>query len=105
MLTATCHCGAVKVQVPRKPNSLTDCNCSICRRYGVLWAYYKDAEVQLIADPGTADEYIWGNKTQGNPVRVTIFLAEKGIDVPFVPVDLFAGAHKHADYLAKNPTA
>lgn len=48
---------------------------------------------------------IWGNRTQGNPVRVAIFLAEKGIDVPFEPVDLFAGAHKNADYLAKNPTA
>ena len=64
MLTASCHCGAVKVQVPRKPRSLTNCNCSICRRYGVLWAYYKDAEVQLVADPGTTDEYIWGHKSQ-----------------------------------------
>jgi hypothetical protein len=42
MLTASCHCGAVMVQVPRKPRSLTNCNCSMCRRYGVLWAYYKD---------------------------------------------------------------
>jgi glutathione S-transferase len=48
---------------------------------------------------------IWGNRTQGNPVRVAIFLAEKGIDVPFEPVDLFAGAHKSSDYLAKNPAA
>jgi len=48
---------------------------------------------------------IWGTRNQGNPVRVAIFLAEKGIDVPFEPVDLFAGAHKSADYLAKNPTA
>ena len=47
MLTASCHCGAVQVCVPRKPRSLTNCNCSICRRYGVLWAYYKDSEVQL----------------------------------------------------------
>ena len=48
---------------------------------------------------------IWGNKTQGNPVRVAIFLAEKGIEVPFEPVDLLAGAHKSAGYLAKNPMA
>ena len=41
MLTATCHCGAVRVDVPRKPRRLTSCNCSICRRYGTLWAYYK----------------------------------------------------------------
>jgi hypothetical protein len=64
MLSATCHCGAVKVEVPRKPKTLTNCNCSICRRYGVLWAYYKDAEVQLTAEPDTTDEYIWGDKSQ-----------------------------------------
>jgi len=34
MLTATCHCGAVRVTVPRKARTVTDCNCSICRRYG-----------------------------------------------------------------------
>ncbi len=63
MLTASCHCGAVKVQVPRKPRRLTNCNCSICRRYGVLWAYYKDADVQLSASPGATDDYIWGDKS------------------------------------------
>jgi hypothetical protein len=63
MLTASCHCGAVKVQVPRKPRSLTNCNCSICRRYGVLWAYYKDPEVQLTASPGATDEYVWGDRS------------------------------------------
>lgn len=64
MLTASCHCGAVKVEVPRRPRSLTTCNCSICRRYGVLWAYYKDADVQLVASPGATDEYIWGDRSQ-----------------------------------------
>jgi hypothetical protein len=64
MLTASCHCGAVIVQVPHKPECLTVCNCSLCRRYGVLWAYYKDAVVQLTAGPGATDEYIWGQKTQ-----------------------------------------
>jgi hypothetical protein len=64
MLTASCHCGAVTVRVPRKPRSLTSCNCSICRRYGVLWAYYKDADVELAAKPAATDEYLWGDKTQ-----------------------------------------
>ena len=64
MLTANCHCGQVQVQVPRKPRSLTNCNCSMCRRYGVLWAYYKESEVRLIAEPGATDEYDWGRKTQ-----------------------------------------
>ena len=48
---------------------------------------------------------IWGTKNLGNPVRVAIFLAEKGIDVPFVDVDLFGKAHLTDDYRAKNPVA
>lgn len=64
MLIASCHCGAVKVQVPRRPRSLTNCNCSMCRRYGVLWAYYRDAEVRLQAAPDATDEYAWGRKSQ-----------------------------------------
>jgi len=64
MITASCHCGAVEVRVPRKPRSLTNCNCSICPRYGALWAYYEDADVELAASPGATDEYIWGQKSQ-----------------------------------------
>lgn len=62
MLTGTCHCGAVRVTVPRKPRSVTDCNCSICRRYGVLWAYYRASAVRIDAKRGTTDSYSWGRK-------------------------------------------
>jgi hypothetical protein len=44
---AICHCGAVNVAVPYEPAQVTDCNCSICRRLGVLWAYYSAAEVAI----------------------------------------------------------
>jgi len=63
MLAATCHCGAVRIEVPRRPRSLTSCNCSICRRYGTLWAYYKATEVRVIGAPGTVNEYSWGDKS------------------------------------------
>ena len=62
MLTATCHCGAVQVSVPRKPVTVTDCNCSICRRYGVLWAYYKASTVRIAVKPKATDGYTWGRK-------------------------------------------
>jgi hypothetical protein len=64
MLTATCHCGAVKVTVPRKPRTVTDCNCTICRQYGVLWAYYKESTVTVEASAGATDEYRRGRKIQ-----------------------------------------
>jgi hypothetical protein len=63
MLTATCHCGAVKVQVPRRPRRLTECNCSICRRYGTRWAYYDAADVHVIARRGDTVAYAWGDKS------------------------------------------
>ena len=62
MLTATCHCGAVRLEVPRKPRRLTSCNCSICRRYGTLWAYYKFQDVTVHAGPGALASYSWGDK-------------------------------------------
>lgn len=62
-LAATCHCGAVKIEIPRRPRRLTNCNCSICRRYGVLWAYYKASDVRLDAAPGATDDYVWGDRT------------------------------------------
>jgi hypothetical protein len=63
MLSASCHCGAVRIQVPRRPRSLTNCDCSICRRYGTLWAYYKTTDVQVVALPGATSGYSWGSKT------------------------------------------
>lgn len=38
-----------------------------------------------------------------NPRRVRIFLAEKGITVPFEPVDIMVGAHKTPEFAKLNP--
>ena len=39
MLKGTCHCGEVHWALDASPNTVTACNCTICRRYGALWAY------------------------------------------------------------------
>lgn len=62
MLTATCHCGAVEIDVPRKPRRLTSCNCSICRRHGGLWAYYPAQDVRIRHARSAVDRYVWGDK-------------------------------------------
>src|SRR5687768_11762493 len=62
MLAATCHCGAVRVEIPRRPRTLTNCNCSICRRYGTLWAYYKASEVRFHSGAGATESYSCGEK-------------------------------------------
>jgi len=63
MLTGTCHCGAVKIQIPRRPRRLTECNCSICRRYGTRWAYFNSDDVNIIAKRGAMEDYRWGDKS------------------------------------------
>lgn len=63
MLTGSCHCGAVRIEIPRRPRTLTSCNCSICRRLGGLWAYYKMPEVRIVHAANATSGYIWGDRT------------------------------------------
>lgn len=63
MLTGTCHCGAVRFEVPSRPEAVTVCNCSLCRRVGALWVYYKDGSVTIAGHPENTDAYIWGDRT------------------------------------------
>ncbi len=61
-VTATCHCGAVSIQAAA-PETLTDCNCSLCRRIGGYWAYYKPAEVRVTHPENGLDGYIQGDRS------------------------------------------
>jgi len=64
MISATCHCGAIQIDIPSAPESVTACNCSICRRLGALWAFYPIEAVGIAIRPGAADEYSWGKATR-----------------------------------------
>ena len=50
---ATCHCGAVTLSLATRPREVTECNCPLCRRYGVLWAYCPANQVMVSPDPPT----------------------------------------------------
>ncbi len=63
MLRASCHCGAVHIDLERKPRSLTRCTCSICRRYGARWAYCTRRTASVYSDPGALAAYTWGDAT------------------------------------------
>lgn len=54
MLLGSCHCGSVKWQFEGVPESATACNCTACRRYGVLWAYDFEDEGIKVSGPTTA---------------------------------------------------
>lgn len=44
-LVATCHCRSVTVELPAAPTAVNECRCSLCWRYGALWAYYGRGDV------------------------------------------------------------
>lgn len=58
MIEGSCHCGAVHWTFAGEPDVATACNCTVCRRYGVLWAY--DYEGEGIAASGETRAYIRG---------------------------------------------
>ena len=62
MLTASCHCGAVNLEIAEKPQSLTECTCSICHRLGVQWAYYTRQQVKVLGSADARTAYLWGDK-------------------------------------------
>ncbi len=46
---------------------------------------------------------IYDSKTAPNPRRVRIFLAEKGIQVPYEELDIVSGANRSPEFRKKNP--
>ena len=59
MIEGSCHCGAVQWQLDGQPEGATACNCTVCRRYGVLWAYdYVDEGIRV---SGRTQAYVRGN--------------------------------------------
>jgi hypothetical protein len=59
-VTGCCHCGKVRIEAPAAPEWLGQCNCSICRRLGTLFAYYPDDAGVAVA--GDTVRYIQGDR-------------------------------------------
>lgn len=53
--------------------------------------------------PDFSDHKLYDGGRAPNPRRVRIYLAEKGIEVPLVPVDMGALGHKEPDIAKRNP--
>ena len=63
MIEASCHCGAVRIEIAERPKTVTECNCSLCRRLGNRMAYYHPDQVKIICQPGATTPYIQGDRT------------------------------------------
>jgi hypothetical protein len=118
MIRGHCHCGAVSWELDATPPDATACNCSICRRYGTLWAY--DWQDEGIAVNGDTTAYVWGDKEIGfhfcptcgclgywraiapdaqgrRRIAVNLRLAEDPGDVMAVPIRHFDGLDSWTD--------
>lgn len=69
MIKAACHCGAVRLTVDPAPRWVLDCNCSICRRHGAMWAYTREPgsgktvlQASVVQGADALEAYIWGDK-------------------------------------------
>ena len=62
MFPASCHCGAIKLEFDEKPQTLTECTCSICHRLGAQWAYFTRRQVRIGGSPEMKKAYLWGDR-------------------------------------------
>lgn len=63
MIQGVCHCGNVQWSYSLPLESVTACNCTLCRRYGALWAYgHLDHGVKI---SGSTNAYMRGRKING----------------------------------------
>lgn len=116
MIQGSCLCGGVRWQFEGQPDGATACNCTACRRYGVLWAYdYVDEGIKVSGETkpyqrGTALEFhfcpacgclaFWRGLRKDDQGRirtaVNLRLAEPGA-VAAIPIDHFDGLDTFED--------
>jgi hypothetical protein len=47
MLSLSCHCGQIRLQLARRPDHVNECNCSLCGKTGARWAYCHPSEISV----------------------------------------------------------
>ncbi len=49
-IVAACHCGRATIRLPRKPEQITECNCSLCTKTGFRGVYFRSDELEITGD-------------------------------------------------------
>jgi hypothetical protein len=47
MLQLSCLCGEVRIALPKRPEFINECNCTLCSKSGARWAYFHPADVEV----------------------------------------------------------
>ena len=80
-LVGTCHCGRVRIMLPRKPDQVTHCNCSLCSKTGFQGIYFPSAELSI---EGDTDSYV---RADSNPAYIAQHRCRHcGIPTHWVPL-------------------
>jgi hypothetical protein len=47
MLSLSCLCGNVRVDLVKRPEFINACNCTLCSKAGAHWAYFHPSDVTI----------------------------------------------------------
>lgn len=62
VLEGGCHCGAIRFRVRAREDRLLDCNCSICRKKGLLHLIVPPEDFELLGGAEAVVEYRFGTE-------------------------------------------
>ena len=74
MIKGACHCGVLQWSLEGDPGSITACNCTLCSRYGALWAYDYENERIRISGPSS----VYTRAAKANPTLEIHFCSTCG---------------------------
>jgi hypothetical protein len=78
MLKLSCHCGRIRIEIRKQPDYINECNCTLCSKSGVRWAYFHPSEVSV---EGTTKGY--SRQDKENPAADVQFCANCGSTTHF----------------------
>ena len=80
-MNGSCHCGAVTIAVPGRPDYLNLCNCTLCTKVGGLWGYFPASQVTI---DGATGGYVRADEP--SPYLSTHFCTACGCTTHWAPV-------------------
>ena len=79
MLSLSCLCGTVRIDLPKRPAFINACNCTLCSKSGARWAYFHPSDVGIA---GATTGYSRSDKD--DPAADVRFCAQCGSTTHFV---------------------
>lgn len=60
--TGSCHCGAIRFEIDTEITQVTECNCSICSKKGILHHRVAPENFRLLTDESAVATYQFGSR-------------------------------------------